>query len=169
MAEFSTFWFTEEAADRVVTGVWPSPRCEVDGSRDITVYLVNGEYITQRVRPNLPCWPSWNRADLLNMWFRGYVPDGLVQIATSAPEPDGYHIRIELARAFPALDMPGPRCPNDGVTCFFWNPDRSLGRTIIHLNDDHGWPREQIADWLESLDVDLTFHEATDLREEVKP
>lgn len=28
---------------------------------------------------------------------------------------------------------------------------------IINLNDDHKWTREQIADWLETLDVDLTF------------
>lgn len=26
---------------------------------------------------------------------------------------------------------------------------------IIHLNDEHKWTREQIADWLETLDVDL--------------
>lgn len=28
---------------------------------------------------------------------------------------------------------------------------------IMHLNDGHRWTREQIADWLETLDVDLTF------------
>jgi hypothetical protein len=35
---------------------------------------------------------------------------------------------------------------------------------IIHLNDTHhpstaidGWSRERIADWLETLDVDLRF------------
>lgn len=32
-----------------------------------------------------------------------------------------------------------------------------LQATIIHLNDAHHWTREQIADWLETLDHDLTF------------
>lgn len=32
-----------------------------------------------------------------------------------------------------------------------------LQNVIIHLNDKAKWTREQIADWLESLDVDLEF------------
>jgi hypothetical protein len=30
-------------------------------------------------------------------------------------------------------------------------------RAVIHLNDKHEWSREAIADWLETLDVDLSF------------
>jgi hypothetical protein len=33
----------------------------------------------------------------------------------------------------------------------------SIRNIIINLNDVHKWTREQIADWLDSLDVDLTF------------
>jgi hypothetical protein len=33
----------------------------------------------------------------------------------------------------------------------------SLYLLIQHLNDKHEWTREKIADWLETLDVDLTF------------
>lgn len=32
-----------------------------------------------------------------------------------------------------------------------------LEAVIIHLNDTHKWSREQIADWLDTLDVDLAF------------
>lgn len=32
-----------------------------------------------------------------------------------------------------------------------------VGNLIVHLNDDHKWRREQIADWLDSLDLDLSF------------
>lgn len=32
-----------------------------------------------------------------------------------------------------------------------------VGSLIVHLNDDHKWRREQIADWLDSLDLDLSF------------
>lgn len=30
---------------------------------------------------------------------------------------------------------------------------------IVDLNDRHKWTREAIADWLETLDIDLTFKE----------
>ena len=33
----------------------------------------------------------------------------------------------------------------------------SIRWTVIHLNDSHEWSFTQIADWLESLDVDLSF------------
>lgn len=33
----------------------------------------------------------------------------------------------------------------------------TLTSIIQHLNDSHEWTREQIADWLETLDIDLTF------------
>lgn len=32
-----------------------------------------------------------------------------------------------------------------------------LWDTIQHVNDEHEWTREQIADWLETLDSDITF------------
>lgn len=37
---------------------------------------------------------------------------------------------------------------------------RTIEYIIINLNDSHMWTRDQIADWLETLDVDLTFKEA---------
>lgn len=33
----------------------------------------------------------------------------------------------------------------------------NLHDVIMELNDDYKWTREQIADWLESLDLDLKF------------
>jgi len=38
-----------------------------------------------------------------------------------------------------------------------WGMDLTVERCIVNLNDSHKWSREQIADWLETLDVDLTF------------
>ena len=32
-----------------------------------------------------------------------------------------------------------------------WNRPESLTTAIFHLNDESQWPREKIADWLESL------------------
>lgn len=33
----------------------------------------------------------------------------------------------------------------------------SITDVVMHLNDNHKWTREAIADWLDTLDVDLTF------------
>lgn len=38
----------------------------------------------------------------------------------------------------------------------------TLERVIISLNDQHGWSRERVADWLETLDVDITFRSPSD-------
>jgi hypothetical protein len=32
----------------------------------------------------------------------------------------------------------------------------------VSLNDSHGWTRERIAEWLETLDLDLRFPVSTD-------
>jgi hypothetical protein len=37
-----------------------------------------------------------------------------------------------------------------------------LGSAIINLNDQHKWTREKIADWIETLDIDITFKVNTD-------
>lgn len=52
-----------------------------------------------------------------------------------------------------AACSPG-ECP-DG--CQFKQNPLPLYKIIIHLNDDHAWERERIADWLETLDLDLSF------------
>lgn len=44
--------------------------------------------------------------------------------------------------------------PFRNSTCPYSNRVQDV---IVHLNDNHRWRREQIADWLETLDVDLTF------------
>lgn len=37
----------------------------------------------------------------------------------------------------------------------------SLEAIIVHLNDEHLWTREEIADWLDTLDdIDITLHPA---------
>lgn len=44
------------------------------------------------------------------------------------------------------------RCPVKGCSS-----ETSLWYIIQHLNDAHKWTRERIADWLETLDSDITF------------
>lgn len=58
-----------------------------------------------------------------------------------------------LADAIPGFHEMKQRCP--AVGCMSTSP--YLRDAIIHLNDAHEWPRERIADWLDTLDHDLTF------------
>jgi hypothetical protein len=59
-----------------------------------------------------------------------------------------------LKKMLPGLSQ-NVNCPVDHGEA--WRD--SLWYVIQHLNDRHRWPRESIADWLESLDIDLTFPE----------
>lgn len=58
----------------------------------------------------------------------------------------------ETYRAFPYLDAAcGSTCPEcDG-------PGTTLSSLIFHLNDDHQWSRERIADWLYLEEEKLGF------------
>lgn len=48
-----------------------------------------------------------------------------------------------------------------GLDQIVWHPAQhepcQLREAVISLNDSYGWSREKIADWLETLDVDITF------------
>jgi hypothetical protein len=68
----------------------------------------------------------------------------------------GTTVQQNLHKLFPALKEM-VTCP----VCAKLDKDRSsaLDRMIIHLNDEHRWTREQVADWLESLDIDLGMKE----------
>lgn len=56
-----------------------------------------------------------------------------------------------LAETFNGVKEEGV-CPD----CKFTRP---LMDVIVHLNDKHKWSREAIADWLETLDIDITEKE----------
>ena len=55
---------------------------------------------------------------------------------------DAHQIRPRLDRIFDCLENVRRRCP---VGCQKRLP---LNAIILHLNDDHHWTREQIAEWL---------------------
>lgn len=59
-----------------------------------------------------------------------------------------------LRATFPALETTSERCPVVGEPC--GKSPWKLVALVPHLNDAHSWTFEQIADWLDSLDVDLS-------------
>jgi hypothetical protein len=72
----------------------------------------------------------------------------------------------ELAELVPALKsqhVRHPEVPPTGSACAGQvGALKTIGYMIVHLNDRHQWPREQIADWLDSLEnVDLTIQSAS--------
>jgi hypothetical protein len=69
---------------------------------------------------------------------------------------DGSTVKNALTNAIPNMRKVKKDCPVE-EDCAHKN--RSLMNLIQHLNDTHKWTREAIADWLESLDEDLSFGE----------
>lgn len=86
-----------------------------------------------------------------------YDGDNWLQLQTTTPS-DGFELFgydepiANLKRFCPALDE----------VVKYPQGDRSrsmrLEEAIIRLNDVEKWPREKIADWLESLDLDLAVN-----------
>lgn len=69
--------------------------------------------------------------------------------STLSPEGDGKGVLREMRAAFPALKAK-VKCPVHGLCV-----PEALSKVIIHLNDKERWTREQIADWIETLDVSI--------------
>lgn len=70
----------------------------------------------------------------------GAVYEGVYHL----PRNHGKLIPDHLERLFRCLDEMTKRCPdNHGCT-----KRLPLASMIVHLNDDHRWTREQIAEWL---------------------
>lgn len=83
----------------------------------------------------------------------------LEQNGVPKPEPEPEDLVLEmLESALPEMMDPrnGYRCPDQGCG-HFSTFLTSLYHVVIHLNDEHHWHREQIADWLDGLDIDLSF------------
>lgn len=55
----------------------------------------------------------------------------------------------KLFQKFPELNNTGYDCPRIVEDCKY--SSTSLGTIIFHLNDQHKWTREQVADWVESV------------------
>src|SRR6266702_918790 len=50
-----------------------------------------------------------------------------------------------LLSEFPVLYEPVDKCPSCSLEYQF-----GLSQMVVHLNDDHRWTRERIADWIEA-------------------
>ncbi len=70
---------------------------------------------------------------------------------TNVGAPDDLYLKL------PALFNHKESCPVKD--CSESKIASALRSIIIHLNDYHLWDRERVADWLETLDVDLTIGE----------
>ena len=79
----------------------------------------------------------------------GYRPGQRSSIAV------GYHLaRIEHEMQNHLI----PNCPANRVWCRSWrrklgygDAERTVKKMVTHLNDEHEWTREKIANWLESV------------------
>jgi hypothetical protein len=78
----------------------------------------------------------------------GAAYDGMYEMPREAREP-GEVVPRNLERLFHCLEDVVKQCPEKAeaaeANCRKRLP---LGAMIVHLNDDHGWTREHIAEWL---------------------
>lgn len=79
------------------------------------------------------------------------------QKMNTAPPAENMSIDQVLEDGIPGFHLMVQRCPV--AKCIKQDYDNTayLRDTIIHLNDEHKWPRESIAEWLDTLDHDLRF------------
>lgn len=71
---------------------------------------------------------------------------------------NGDDTRRVLRQSIPGFDKMTVKNPVTGDV-------QSLYGAIIYLNDNAGWSREQVADWLETLDLDLTIRTPEEVKE----
>ena len=74
----------------------------------------------------------------------GAAYEGMYRLPRQA---EGLHPTKDLEWFFDCLEGTIRRCPG-GDGC---QKRLSLASIIVHLNDDHRWSREQIAQWLEAV------------------
>lgn len=112
-----------------------------------------------------PYVPSWKKPPM--DWSIGY-PNSAYQIKTpgekSADSPS------TLAEKLPGVDeiVKHPPAADTNKLNVFCDSASRLKNMIMHLNDHHKWTREQIADWVDSLDIDTRFKTAEELEEDRK-
>jgi hypothetical protein len=58
----------------------------------------------------------------------------------------------ELDQLFPTCALKAQCCPVRDCHRELDPPERFIGSVVIHLNDHHRWTREQIADWVETVE-----------------
>lgn len=102
---------------------------------------------------------SWKASETMTPWgfeqflqasFKKNTKD-TASLFTEDPSIDSV-----LEEGIPGFHQMVEWCPVSNCVQQKVNP-AYLRDTIIHLNDEHKWPRESIAEWLDTLDHDLRF------------
>ena len=78
----------------------------------------------------------------------GHDGNGVYDAFYHLPRQHGKLIPDHLERLFRCLDEVTKRCPHEGC-----KKRLPLAPMLVHMNDDHLWTREQIADWLTAESV----------------
>lgn len=164
--EFPKFDFAGIDPDKYVAKVQEELKVAIDST--LTDYFTQTQEMTEWTTSPPLTWAEtaslmkkaktmakYNKSD--KWWIEEYQQkvkpcpcDLCTPVATPARQPNEL-----LADRLPGLRAV-TRCPAEatGTSC---ETKRLLWGVVIHLNDVHEWSRDTIADWLETLDIDLTF------------
>lgn len=110
---------------------------------------------------------NWEAMDFANKHVIGIetmAPTyGPISSSTVKPKMSAGNAVVDLfIKLIPGFNDMTAACPVDDCN----HKDALLKYAIIHLNDDHKWTREEIADWLDTLDHDLRIKEPEEVNED---
>lgn len=114
------------------------------GKEGLLIPALNGYMSAQVVLDETANWEKFIKGNVFEKFFQSMTKKAV-----------GEDIDTVLGKGIPGFHTMMQRCPVKG--CENAVGQCHLRDTIIHLNDQHKWPREQIADWLDTLDHDLRF------------
>lgn len=140
----------------------PTPWTKVHPSRKV-IFTCRYSHATQEVLMQIrtsfsggcECGTPVNAGHVVG----NYAPDP-AEYPGPIPAPAEHHLQNEARKirdAVPAVDLYN----EDEYECPDCGREEDLWISVIHLNDEHRWSREAIADWLESVaeehGLDLAF------------
>lgn len=118
------------------------------GKKQATVHFEDDGAIPEPDPDYTPVWAHY---------YKAYTKPPEPQPAPS-PQVDGNKVIAAMGSVVPDMGRK-VECPGHHPGAWKCSCEDALSDMIIHLNDQHKWPREAIADWLESLDLDLELRE----------
>jgi hypothetical protein len=121
--------------------------------------VIKGDPSLTKVEPVHPVRPL-TAIDMMKEVLAGSLVHSPKQWYDPAPpkgnQLSGQRVFNALTALFPGAIDKEIRCPACDKSGTVATRDSVIGM-VPHLNDKHWWTREKIADWMETLDVDLTL------------
>lgn len=142
-------------------GTWADGGIMANGNIKVNFIVDKEDYASQLEKYK----EAFEASQVAAKEVKGYLTEGYY-FKTGGPIKADPNDPSVLSQKLPGVNqvVKHPRISESGCDCYYDSYDEGAGlgkytirNLVMHLNDEHRWTREQIADWLETLDVDLSF------------